>query len=41
MSEDVLFCERAVDLGFEVWLDERIRPMHISGNKFVVWQPGR
>jgi len=41
MSEDVLFCERAVDLGFEVWLDERIRPMHISGNKFVVWQPGK
>ena len=40
MSEDVLFCERAVDLGFEVWLDERIRPMHISGNKYVVWQPG-
>jgi GT2 family glycosyltransferase len=40
MSEDVLFCERAVDLGFEIWLDERIRPLHISGHKYVVWQPG-
>ena len=40
MSEDALFCERAVDAGFEVWLDERIRPTHISGNKYVVWQLG-
>lgn len=35
MSEDVLFCERAIDEGFEVWLDSRIRPLHITGNNFV------
>jgi hypothetical protein len=35
MSEDALFCERAKDLGFEVWLDSRIRPIHITGNKFI------
>jgi hypothetical protein len=38
MSEDVLFCERSIDLGFEVWLDSRIRPLHITGNQFVQWQ---
>lgn len=41
MSEDVLFCERAIDLGFEVWLDSRIKPLHISGNNFVQWQHGK
>lgn len=35
MSEDVEFCERAIDLGFELWLDERIKPLHISGMKVV------
>lgn len=37
MSEDMEFCERATDLGFEVWLDDRIRPLHISGNRAVQW----
>lgn len=37
MSEDCEFSERAIDLGFEIWLDERIRPIHISGTKSVQW----
>jgi hypothetical protein len=41
MSEDVLFCERAIDAGFEVWLDSRIRPLHITGNQFIQWQHGK
>lgn len=40
MSEDVQFCERAIELGFEVWLDSRIRPLHIAGNNYVQWQLG-
>lgn len=35
MSEDVQFCERAIEAGFEVWLDSRVKPMHITGNQFV------
>jgi hypothetical protein len=35
MSEDVQFCERAVEAGFEVWLDSRIKPLHITGNNYV------
>ena len=35
MSEDAEFCERAADLGFEIWLDERIKPIHLSGQRFV------
>ena len=35
MSEDMEFCERAINEGFEVWLDSRIKPLHISGNNFV------
>lgn len=35
MSEDVQFCERAIDNGFEIWLDSRIRPTHITGNKYI------
>lgn len=37
MSEDCEFSERAVDAGFEIWLDDRIRPVHISGNRYVQW----
>ena len=40
MSEDAEFCERAIDAGFEVWIDERIRPTHISGNKLIQWRHG-
>lgn len=40
MSEDAEFCERAVDLGFEIWLDDRIRPKHlITTPAYVQWQP--
>jgi len=35
MSEDMQFCERAIELGFEVWLDSRIKPLHITGNNYV------
>lgn len=37
MSEDCEFCERAVDAGFEVWLDERVRPFHMIGINWVQW----
>jgi len=30
MSEDCEFCERATKEGFEIWLDDRIRPVHFS-----------
>lgn len=35
MSEDVEFCERAIKAGFEIWLDSRIRPLHIVGNNYI------
>jgi hypothetical protein len=38
MSEDCEFCERAVDLGFEIWLDERVRPLHITSFNMVRWE---
>src|SRR3990167_8311008 len=37
-SEDVEFCERAINLGFELWLDDRVQPTHISGSKAVQWK---
>jgi hypothetical protein len=30
MSEDAEFCERATKAGFEIWLDSRIRPIHLT-----------
>lgn len=39
MSEDVEFCERAKDLGFTIWLDDRIRPLHLINNNWNQWQP--
>jgi GT2 family glycosyltransferase len=39
MSEDVEFCERAVDLGFEVWLDDRVRPIHLGSARSLRWSP--
>lgn len=36
-SEDVEFCERAKKLGFEIWLDERIKPIHLSNYNAVKW----
>lgn len=38
MSEDVEFCERAVDAGFEIWLDDRIRPIHLTHMNAVQWK---
>ena len=35
MSEDCEFSERAIDNGFEMWLDDRVKPIHISGTQFV------
>lgn len=35
MSEDCEFSERVSDLGFEIWLDERIRPFHLAGFRSV------
>jgi len=35
MSEDAEFCERAIDLGFEVWLDERVKPVHLIGERAI------
>lgn len=37
MSEDFEFCERAVDAGLEVWLDTRIRPIHLGEVQFLQW----
>jgi len=39
MSEDMEFCERAVDAGFEIWTDTRIRPLHLIGSNRVQWNP--
>jgi len=39
MSEDLEFCERATDAGFEIWLDDRIRPLHLTGLSSVQWNP--
>lgn len=35
MSEDVTFCERATNAGFEIWCDTTIRPKHLAGYKYV------
>lgn len=39
MSEDMEFCERAVNAGFEIWLDERVRPGHLIGQRALKWMP--
>lgn len=38
MSEDIQFCERVIEEGFEVWLDSRVRPLHITGSNFVQYK---
>lgn len=38
MSEDCEFCERASDAGFEIWLDERIKPFHITSYNLIQWR---
>jgi hypothetical protein len=38
MSEDAEFGERATLAGFEMWLDDRIRPIHLGQQQQIVWQ---
>jgi len=40
MSEDFEFSERAVDAGFEIWLDTRIRPIHFGEVEYFQWSEG-
>lgn len=35
ISEDMTFCERARAEGFQVWVDTRVRPVHLGKPKFV------
>lgn len=35
VSEDLTFAERAVDSGFEIWVDTRIRPIHLGKPEFI------
>lgn len=37
MSEDAEFSERAVAAGFEIWVDERVRPIHLTQQGYVQW----
>lgn len=46
ISEDMCFSERAKQEGFEIWVDTRIRPVHLGKPEFVrfeqegeVWKP--
>jgi hypothetical protein len=38
MSEDCEFSERAVKEGFEIWLDERVRPLHITTYNMIQYK---
>lgn len=38
MSEDCEFSERAIDAGFDIWLDDRIRPFHLTGMGAIQWK---
>ena len=40
MSEDAEFCERATKLGFEIYLDERITPIHLGQQQQIIWRHG-
>jgi hypothetical protein len=35
ISEDMCFCERAKEEGFEIWVDTRVRPVHLGKPEFV------
>ena len=37
MSEDMEFGERAIDAGFEIWLDERVIPVHLGESQYLQW----
>lgn len=38
MSEDCEFSERAINEGFEIWLDDRIQPFHITTYNLIKWE---
>jgi len=38
MSEDCEFCERSINAGFELWLDDRIRPIHLGALQAIQWR---
>jgi hypothetical protein len=38
MSEDCEFSERATKAGFEIWVDERIKPFHITNYNLIQWK---
>ncbi len=38
MSEDLEFSERATDAGFEIWIDDRIRPIHLGEPTHIQWR---
>lgn len=38
MSEDAEFSERAVKQGFEIWLDERIIPIHLGQQQIIKYE---
>lgn len=40
MSEDCEFSERATNAGFEIWVDDRIRPIHLTTVGAVKWGNG-
>jgi hypothetical protein len=35
ISEDMTFAERAKEEGFDIWVDTRVRPVHLGKPKFV------
>jgi len=35
ISEDMCFCERAREAGFAIWVDSRIRPVHLGKPNFA------
>ena len=37
MSEDCEFSERAVNAGFEIWLDDRVKPYHLGRIEMLQW----
>lgn len=38
-GEDVAFSMRAASLGFQIWLDDSIRPYHLGENERFTWSP--
>lgn len=37
LNEDQIFCERAREAGFDIWLHEDVRPLHITDPALVRW----